>query len=265
MIAGVLAAAAAWAATGSRPVAHRLARRGPPRTRWRAAVDGKSWWFAGAAGTIAFTALTGPVPGLVAAATGYALIRRLRTARQRRAARTTRIADLAALRAFAAELASGLPPPDALRMAGGPPADANGLRHRMLSAAAADSLGGDPVEVLLAGAAPGAPSAALAAAWSVCHRSGTSLAGPVHRIAEGATADLRVEREAEAALAAARSSARLLAVLPLVGAALGQLSGSGSVRVLLATGVGQLCLVLGAALDLAGLAWLDRLADAAAA
>ena len=107
--------------------------------------------------------------------------------------------------------------------------------------------------------------AALAAAWSVCQRSGSSLAAPVGRLAEGAAAELRVEREADAALASARSSARLLAVLPLAGAVLGQLSGSGSLRVLLTTGVGQACLVVGVALDLAGLAWLERLADAAGA
>ena len=99
----------------------------------------------------------------------------------------------------------------------------------------------------------------------MCQRSGSSLAAPVKRIADGAAAQLRVEREAEAALASARASARLLAVLPFVGVALAQLSGAGAARVLLTTGLGQACLAVGTGLDLAGLAWLDRLADAAGA
>jgi tight adherence protein B len=135
----------------------------------------------------------------------------------------------------------------------------------MLHAAAADASGGDAALALRGESAPGTAAGALAAAWAVCQRSGTSLAAPVKRIADGAAADLRVERETDAALASARASARLLAVLPFAGVLLGQLSGTGSVEVLLSTGLGQACLVGGMILDLAGLAWLDRLADAAGA
>lgn len=259
-----LAAGAAWLATGDRTVADRLAPT-PRRVTWRPTFGGPGWRLAAIAGGVGLIVIAGPVPGLVAGAVAFTLRRRVRAARRRRLARTVRIADLATLRAFAAELGSGLPPVVALRVAGGSAESAVGLRRQMLAAAAADSLGGDAAEVLRGGAGPGSPAAALAAGWSVCRRSGSSLAGPVHRIAEAAAADLRVEREAEAALASARSSARLLAVLPVAGAVLGQLSGSGSIRVLLATGVGQACLVFGTALDLAGLAWLDRLADAAGA
>ncbi len=175
----------------------------------------------------------------------------------------SRVADLAALRALAAELSSGLAPADALRVAAGSAGSAGGLRTRMLRAAAAEAAGADAARLLGGATAPGTAAAALAAAWSVCQRSGSSLAGPVRRIAEGAAADLRVEREAEAAMASARASARLLAALPPAGVLLGELSGTGSAHVLLSTGLGQACLVAGTALDLAGLAWLDRLTDAA--
>jgi tight adherence protein B len=261
-----LAAAAAWLVAGARPAARRLVPRHHARRGLLQAftsVRGRA--VAGIGSAVALAAVTGPVPGVVAALTGFALSRRVAAARRRRMARAARVADLSALRAFAAELASGLPPADALRMAVGPDESQDGLRRRMLSAAAADRAGGEAAEALRGDAPPGSPAAALAAAWSVCQLSGTSLAGPVKRLAEGAAADLRLEREADAALASARASARLLAVLPLAGVLLGQLSGTGSVRVLLTTGVGQACLVVGTVLDLAGLAWLDRLADAAGA
>src|SRR6185437_10252268 len=134
---------------------------------------------------------------------------------------------------------------------------------RMLAAAQAEASGGDGLQALRDGAVPGSSQAALAAAWSVCQRSGSSLAVPVKRIADGAAAQLRIEREAEAALASARASARLLAVLPFAGVALAQLSGAGAAQVLLTTGLGQACLAIGTGLDLAGLAWLDRLTAAA--
>lgn len=260
-----LAAAAAWLVAGAGPAARRLLPRGQRRHPLKRFTSAKSRVAAGIVATTALAVATGPVPGLVAALTGYALRRRVAAARRRRLARAARVADLGALRAFAAELASGLPPGQALRMAVGSGVTDNGLRRLMLAAAAADAAGGEAAEVLRAGSAPGSPAAALAAAWSVCHRSGSSLAAPVKRLAEGAAADLRLEREADAALASARASARLLAVLPFAGVLLGQLSGTGSARVLLTTAVGQACLVAGTILDLAGLAWLDRLADAASA
>ena len=112
---------------------------------------------------------------------------------------------------------------------------------------------------------PASPAAAVGAAWAVCQQTGARLAAPVARIAQGAAADLRIARETDAALAGARSSAHLLAALPIAGVVLGAISGTKSVHVLLSTSVGQLCLLLGVSLDLAGLAWLDRLAAAGSA
>ena len=209
------------------------------------------------------------VPVAVAAIAGHLLVRRWQAALRDREDHQQLRDDVDALRALAAELRSGLPPPEALRVAARGALSATsdgklvGLRRRMAAAAAIDGLGGDTASVLMADASPGSPAASLAAAWEVCLRTGARLAPPVSRIAQSAAAGLRVSAEAEAALSPARASARMLASLPIAGALLGALSGSGTIRVLLFTGVGQLCLAAGVALDLAGLAWLDRLARAA--
>jgi tight adherence protein B len=267
-----LTAAAGWLMShGSGPASRRLLR-GADTPTWRAWAGRlrRARGVPAAAGVALVAALATAaafalVPAAVAAFSSVVVVRRFRAARRAREARRQRGEDVTALRALAAELRGGLPPASALRVAAKSPAPARGIRRRMLAAAAADSLGGDPAEVLARDAVPGSPAASLAAAWSVCRRTGTRLSAPVSRIANGAAADLRVAREADAALASARSSARLLAVLPFAGAGLGALSGAGTIRVLMSTGIGQLCLVLGVALDLAGLAWLDRLAGSAGA
>jgi tight adherence protein B len=203
------------------------------------------------------------VPAGVLVASGLVWRRRRSAARELRVHQLQDREDVQALRALAAELRSGLPPPDALRTTAGG-GSLGGLRKRMLAAAVADKLGGDPAQALGEGAEPGSAAGGVAAAWAVCQVTGASLAGPVTRIADAAASALVLAREADAALASARSSARLLAVLPVAGVAIGSLSGTGALRVLVATAPGQLCLLAGVALEFAGLAWLDRLAGAAA-
>lgn len=214
----------------------------------------------GAAAGFAILAVLSFVPTLVAAGAGYELMQRWRASRRVSALARQRVDDVNALLALAAELRSGLAPGEALRTVGAASSTGSVIGGRMLAAAAAESLGGDPARMLMDAAEPGSATAALAAAWTVSRRTGARLAAPVARIAGGALADLRVRREAEAALAGARSSAQLLAILPVAGIGLGVVSGTGSVHVLLATGIGQACLAVGVALDLAGLRWLDRLA-----
>lgn len=230
--------------------------------RWKAAAPRRLGVIAVAAavaGSLA-AAWLAFIPTLVMSAAGYVLVRRWKATRRVSARQRQRVEDVATLRALAAELRSGLAPGLALQAAARSATAARGMARRMQLAAAADALGGDPAAVLNDAAEPASPAAALGAAWAVCAQTGASLAAPVTRIAQGAAADLRIARESDAALASARSSAHLLAVLPLAGIGLGAVSGTGSLRVLMTTGVGQLCLVLGVALDLTGLAWLDRLA-----
>ena len=62
-----------------------------------------------------------------------------------------------------------------------------------------------------------------------------------------------------------RASARLLAMLPLVGLLMAVGLGADPMHVLLETTYGQLALCAGIALELVGLAWTDRIARRAEA
>ena len=271
-----LAAAAGWLSISGPTPREGMARIAKPASKtaeasWQSRVD--RWKprpagrlrIATAAGGAIVAAWYAFLPALVISVATYVLLRRWRRRRQVSADQRQRARDVATLRALAAELRSGLAPGLALQAAGRSAGAARGIARRMLAAAAADALGGDPAEVFKADAEPGSPAAAVGAAWAVCQQTGARLAAPVARIAQGAAADLRIARETDAALAGARSSAHLLAALPIAGVVLGAISGTNSVHVLLSTSVGQLCLLLGIALDLAGLAWLDRLAAAGSA
>ena len=67
-------------------------------------------------------------------------------------------------------------------------------------------------------ALPGGSAAAdLAALWRVSELTGCSLVVPVTRLLAGHRADDRLHRQVDAALAGPRSTARLLAVLPVAG------------------------------------------------
>jgi tight adherence protein B len=103
----------------------------------------------------------------------------------------------------------------------------------------------------------------LAAAWQVAE----SLGAPVAQVLDGVSASLRHHadhrRAVRAELAGPRASARLLATLPALGILMGSGLGAHPLQVLLGTPYGQAALVAGVGLELAGLAWTDRLAVAA--
>ena len=69
---------------------------------------------------------------------------------------------------------------------------------------------------------------------------------------------------AEAGLAGARSTAMVLAALPLVGIAFGELMGATPLRILTGGGIGQILLLAGIIFDCSGLAWSERIASGAA-
>lgn len=123
-------------------------------------------------------------------------------------------------------------------------------------------LGGDVVASL--GQIQDAPAATgLASAWATAHASGAGLAGVVERVTDELTAQLELRREIDGQLAAPRATARLLALLPLGGMALGVFLGVDPLRMLLSTTVGLCCLLIGSVLALAGVMWVDRLARSA--
>jgi tight adherence protein B len=116
-------------------------------------------------------------------------------------------------------------------------------------------------------AVPGAPPELLAlrAAWALCEDVGAPLADVLVAVADATRQDAEVQADIESALAAPRSTARLLVLLPVAGLALGQLVGAHPLQVLLHSSMGRLCALGGLGLGLAGRWWTRRLVDRTAA
>lgn len=184
--------------------------------------------------------------------------RLVRRARARTAAVSRRTQVVAACDALVAELRSGRPPQAALEQVA--------LEWQPLAAVASGArLGGDVPDALRQlAASPGAePLAEVAAAWQVSTRSGAGLAEVLDRLGAGLREQEDIAREIAAAVAPARATAHLLAVLPLVGLGLGTALGGDPLHVLLGTPIGSVLLALGAALAVAGVVWVERLVTAA--
>ncbi|MET9604052.1 type II secretion system F family protein [Streptomyces sp. NPDC006512] len=281
VFAGLLCAgAAAWVLAGG-DQAQRRARLvlagggavfpgGPPRVlRWAAAVRVRAvrWpeW-AGPAAAVAVALWGGSVIPLLLGAASVPLLRRWLRAREGERARAARAAEVTALcGAVVGELRAGAQPGQALTVAlrrtvagpGGPGAAEAGV----LAAAA---FGGDvPGALRQAAREPGAEGlAGMAACWRVSVDGGAGLAAGLDRL-EGA---LRAERDREeslrAQLAGARSTAVVLALLPLVGLLIGTGLGADPLRVLLHSPMGWGCLVAGGVLEALGLLWCRRIVRA---
>ncbi len=164
------------------------------------------------------------------------------------AARRAALGDL--LAAVAAELRTGAPPRGVLAAA----AAEAGLHDVSV---AARHPAGDPVAALAAVAAlPGGSVAAdLAALWRVSELTGCSLVVPVTRLLAGHRADDRLHRQLDAALAGPRSTARLLALLPVAGLGLGLTLGTDPTGFLVGSPGGLGCLAGGTLLVGLGVAW----------
>ena len=100
--------------------------------------------------------------------------------------------------------------------------------------------------------------AALAAA-RLSDELGAPLAGVLERIASAVAADEEADGERRAALAGPRSTAQVLAWLPLLGVALGALLGADPVAVVLSGGLGTASAMLGVTLLLLGRWWTATL------
>lgn len=138
-----------------------------------------------------------------------------------------------------------------------------------LPAGAREWATGDPprecLDRLLAASQAPAGLQALRSAWALCEEVGAPLADVLAAVADAMRQDAEVEADIESALAAPRSTARLLALLPFGGLALGQLVGARPFDVLLRSPAGRLCAVVGLGLALTGHWWAGRLVDRTAA
>jgi tight adherence protein B len=176
--------------------------------------------------------LAGPVAGLMTGAYGGLAARGALRRRASQAAARMRTRSLDALCALAADLRAGLP-------AGALDGPESIEDHRMAEL--------------------------TRAAWRLAERTGAPIAELIERIEADARAMDRGSAAAAAQAAGARATAWLLAGLPAGGIALGYGIGVDPLDVLLHTPIGAGCAIGAIALQIAGLAWADRLAAAGVA
>lgn len=246
-------------AGASAALAALLLVRARPRLPHRRAV-GRSRLVTVAAGSVVLLVLVrAPGVGLLAvlaalAVVGGALLVTRRTRRREAAVASHRV--LESCEQVAAELTAGLPPGRALRRA----AEAWPV---LLPVAEAFDLGGDVPSTLRALARrPGMGDLRLvAAAWVVAHRTGEGLADAVQRCAEAIRQGHATRRVVSGELASARSTARLVAALPLLALAMGSGTGGDPVGFLVGHPLGLACLAGGLLFGFAGLWWIEAIAD----
>ncbi|WP_328408410.1 type II secretion system F family protein [Nocardia sp. NBC_00403] len=207
---------------------------------------------------IAATAVAGLGPLIAAALVTGTVGIRLRRARHDRLHNVECAYLLDAVEAVIGELRVGAHPSAAAAVAAH---ESGGAAARAFAVSAARSrLGGSGADGLRHPDSVVAPElAGIADAWRVAEHHGLALA----ELLSAARADLqgriRFRGRTAAALAGARATAAVLACLPLLGLALGQLMGAAPLNILFASAAGAVLLPLGTGLACAGLLWTDAI------
>lgn len=251
-----LASAAVWLVSAGRPrpvvASRRQRRRGFDLPVTRGAPVAIGGVVVGVAAATDVPVLLLPTLALAAWATAVLVGRSRREAQAVR--RRERVVD--ACEAMLGELVAGQPPVLALERA------AEGW-DELAPVAAGARLGADvPTALRPLGRLPGAGAVErLAGAWQLCGATGSGLASALQQVLGSVRAEHEVTLAVRSELASARATARLLAVLPLLVLVMGQGIGADPWHFLLATVPGQLCLGGGVTLAVAGVMWLERIAD----
>ncbi|MET7484025.1 type II secretion system F family protein [Streptomyces sp. NPDC005538] len=215
------------------------------------------WWSLGVGAVLAL--LGASVVPLVAGAVGVPLLRRVRLAGEaRRAREACGDAVIALCSTLAGEVRAGRQPGEALLRAA---LDSGGLGEAQAAVLAAARFGGDvPGALTSAARQPGADGLlGLAACWRVAVDQGAGLAAGLDRLEGALRADRDQRADLRAQLAGARATAVMLAGLPVLGLLLGTAMGADPLHVLLHSGAGLGCLVLGGSLEGLGLWWAWRI------
>lgn len=177
-----------------------------------------------------------------------------------------------ALRTLVAELRAGAHPAAAAEAAAGDAAaqgdvrgadnPGDGTATALRTIAATARLGGEPAAIpTRPGKAgrDGGPVDQIGRSWALAQRHGLPLADVLEAFRKDVEGRTRFAANAHAGMAGARASAAVLAALPVAGLALGQAMGADPLRVLVATGPGQVLLGTGCTLIACGLGWSARL------
>ncbi|MEU8568826.1 type II secretion system F family protein [Streptomyces pathocidini] len=130
---------------------------------------------------------------------------------------------------------------------------------------AAARFGGDvPGALREAARRPGADGLlGVAACWQVAADGGAGLAAGLERVATALRAERDQGEELRSQLAGTRSTAALLALLPVFGLLMGGALGAEPLRVLFHTPAGWTCLAVGGLLEGTGLLWTARIVRSA--
>lgn len=208
-------------------------------------------------------AAAGMGAGIAAGVVAAVVISRHR-AESARVARVARDAELArAIGVLAAEMSVGAPLVAACHVAVAELGDTGtGVAVELGRIAAHVELGGGVDPEAIGENLPGLRR--LADAWAVSAAHGLPMADLLATLRRDLVHRREFAARTRAALAGPRATATVLACLPLLGLALGQLIGARPVAVLLGTPIGSVLLVLGVTLAAAGMWWADAIVARAA-
>jgi tight adherence protein B len=211
--------------------------------------------------TVLVLALAVVVPPGVAVAVAIA-VATVEARRRRMAGRRRRAAEAVALQAavevLVGELRAGAHPVAAFTAAASEVDDVVAAPMRTVSARArmGADVGGGLRSVARRSSLP-AYWERLAVCWQLAHSHGLAIGTLMQTAYRDIAARERFSAQVSAGMAGARTTAAMLAGLPVLGLGLGQLIGADPLTFLLSGGAGQWLLAIGVALSCAGLAWSD--------
>jgi tight adherence protein B len=237
------------------------------RPTWRASVRRcLASRLLGPAGALVVAALAGglvnPLLAIPGAFAGWLLVRVVLRSRDGRRADRNRQELSAVVDGLTAEYTAGATIAAALTVVAEGVAAAGGSFSEALgSAARAATEGTDLAEALVLRA----ELAELAVVFRLAEQTGSGLSGALAGLQAELAADHALRRATAQLLAGPRASSMLLALLPVLGIALGAGLGANPAEVLLHQRIGVVCLAAGVLLDLMGLSWTMALTRRVAA
>lgn len=212
-----------------------------------------------------------PVLGLAAVLLAVVIVRRRRRRKIERRRRGEGRAMTAALEILVGELRVGAHPLRAFGVAaaesavmGSPRGAETGVGDSLRAVATRARLGADVAGGLRSAAAGSVIPAywdRLAVCWVLAAEHGLAMSTLMEAAHRDIIGRQRFADRVQAGLAGARATAAILAGLPLLGVALGELIGARPVQFLLGGGSGGWLLVIGVGLIAVGVSWADHIID----